>query len=102
MRSKTYLLPAKVYGQEILAILDTGATISAVAKRYVPDAFLRRSEAIPLQVGSGEFIYSLGNADIQIKFGNRIFQVNALVVDTYAFQAVLDTDFTKSKHFEGF
>ena len=101
MRSKTYLLPVKVYGQEILAILDTGATVSAVAKKFVPDTFLRRSDAIPLQVGSGEVIYSLGNANIQLQFGPKILQVDAVVVETSAFEAVLGTDFTESEHFGG-
>ena len=101
MRSKTYSVPVKVYGQQIMAILDTGATISAVAKRFVPDGNLRKSEAIPLQIGSGEFIYSLGNADILLQFGAKIFQINAVVVDTSAFQAVLGTDFTESEHFGG-
>ena len=75
--------------------------MSAVAKRYVPDSFLRRSEAIPLQVGSGDFIYSLGNADIHLQFGTKVFQISAVVVDTNAFQAVLGTDFTESEHFGG-
>ena len=101
MKSKTYALPVKVYGQQIQAILDTGATISAVAKKFVPDSQLRRSEAVPLQVGSGEFIYSFGNADLLLQFGPKVFQLSAVVVETNAFQAVLGTDFTESEHFGG-
>ena len=101
MRTKTDSLPVKVYGKGIQAILGTSSTISAVAKRYVPDSHLRRAEAIPLQVGSGEYIFSLGNADILLQFGQKVFQINAVVVDTCAFEAVLGTDFTESEHFGG-
>ena len=100
--AKTYTVPIKVFGQEMLAILDTGATVSAVAKRFVPDGCLKRSEAIPLQVGSGEYIYSLGTTNIVMQFGQHTFTQPAVVVDTPAFQAVLGTDFTESEHFGGF
>ena len=36
-----------------------------------------------------------------MQFGPNIFQINAVVVETSAFQAVLGTDFTESEHFGG-
>jgi hypothetical protein len=99
LKAKSYGVPCKVFGKEIEAILDTGATISAVSKRHVPDDKMKRCDAIPLQIGSGEFIYSLGSADLILQFGSKVLKLNAVVVDTTAFSAVLGTDFTESESF---
>jgi len=99
LKAKSYGVPCKVFGKSIEAILDTGATISAVSKRHDPDEKLKKTDAIPLQIGSGEYIYSLGSADLVLQFGSKIFYIKALVVDTTAFHAVLGTDFTKDESF---
>ena len=56
LSGKTYTLPVLVNGQSILATLDTGATVSAIASNCVPNSKFSRAEAIPLQVGNGEYI----------------------------------------------
>jgi len=71
----------KVNGQELLAFLDTGATISAAAKKYVPDGKLKRSDSIPLQIGSGDYIYSLGSTVLTLTFGDKVLRLHAVVVD---------------------
>ena len=100
---KTYSFPVKVNGQEIMRLLDTGATVSAVSKSCVPENKIKRTEAVPLMVGSVECIYSLGSTDIMLQFGTHTFLQKAEVVDTTAFSAVLGTDFTEGNlHFDGF
>jgi len=62
---------------------------------------VKKSEAIPLQIGNGDFIWSLGISDISLQFVKSIFTIKAVVVDTTAFDAVLGTDFTENEHFGG-
>ena len=72
-----------------------------MAKKFVPDSQLKKSDAIPLQIGSGEYIYSLGSTDLTLTFGSKVLRLHAVVVDTMAFNAVLGTDFTENESFGG-
>ena len=103
-RTKTYYFPATVFGVPIIAFLDTGATISAISSSCVPNPrWINRSQSIPLMVGNGETIFSLGTATLKIQLGTRRLDQVALVVETNAFQALLGTDFMEGNdHFCGF
>ncbi len=99
--AKVYEVPVHVGEKPISAILDTGATTSAVAVSCVPPNSVQRSDAIPLQIGNGDYIWSLGTSDIKLQFGKSIFYVKAVVVETSAFDAVLGTDFMENEHVGG-
>ena len=102
-KQKTYSFPVKVNGKEIVCFLDTGATVSAVAKNCLHPSSIKRGESLPLMVGNGECIFSVGTADLVLEFGKHSFVQKAHVVDTTAFSALLGTDFTEgNEHFCGF
>ena len=92
---------ASINGLTLNAIIDSGATISAVSKAYVSDSILDRRNITPIQVGSGETIFSLGEADLKIDFGQKTIVQRALVIDTSAFQAVLGMDFLSNSRVGG-
>ena len=93
LSGKTWSITSKVNGCNIQAIIDSGATLSAVSKNCVPEKALKRSSAIPIKVGSSDTIYSLGDTILHLTFGEKIITQKAVVIDTNAFQAVLGTDF---------
>ena len=86
-------LKATVNLRPIQAILDTGATVSVVSKKLVPDELIQRTHAIPVQVASGEVIYTMGTTILTIEFDQTIFHQQAHVLDTQALDAVLGLDF---------
>ena len=88
-------------GLEILAIIDSGATISAVSAQCVPAKALKKTNVLPIQVGSGETIYTLGETNLQLQFGTKSITQKAVVIDTAAFQAVLGTDFLSNPRVGG-
>ena len=47
------LVDATVNGAPVEAIVDTGATISAVSKYFVPESAIKREETLAVAVGSG-------------------------------------------------
>jgi hypothetical protein len=59
----------------------------------VPPHLIKKSQSIPLIVGNGETIFSLGTAKLKFTLGSKDFEHEAQVVDTQAFQALLGTDF---------
>ena len=103
-RAKTYSFPATVFGVPIIAFLDTGATISAISSSCVSNPrWINRSQSVPLMVGNGQTIFSLGTANLKFQLGTRRFDQMAQVVETDAFQALLGTDFMEgNEHFGGF
>ena len=86
---------------ELQAVIDSGATLSAVSSPCIPANALRRTNVVPIQVGSGETIYSLGETTLVLSFGNKAIQQKAVVIDTAAFQAVLGTDFLSNPRVGG-
>ena len=99
---KTYSFEAYVCGKKLVAFLDTGATVSAVSSTFVPSNLIKKSAAVPLIVGNGETVFSLGTATLNFNLGPRSFQHPVQVLETDAFEALLGTDFMESnQHFGG-
>ena len=101
MTGKTWSIKTMVNGVEIQAILDSGATLSAVSKSCIPESALKKSTAVPIQVGSGDTIYSLGETNLQMNLGSKTIFQTAVVIETTAFQAVLGTDFLSNPRVGG-
>ena len=98
---KSWSVHACINGLTINAIIYSGATISAVSKAFVSDAILDRRNITPIQVGSGETIFSMGETDLKINFGQKSIVQRALVIETNAFQAVLGMDFLSNVRIGG-
>ena len=99
---KTYSFEAFVCGKRLMAFLDTGATVSAVYSTFVPPNLIKKSGAVPLVVGNGETVFSLGTPTPNFSLGPRSFQHPVQVLETDAFEALLGTDFMDlNQHFGG-
>ena len=94
-------LDTTIAGQKLDAIIDTGATISAVARRFTTGARVNRYETLPIKVGSGEIIQSLGSTEVEVAVGNLKLLQTVHVVDTNAFDCVLGMDSLSRPHLNG-
>ena len=101
MRGSTLTTEVSVGGKKLVAIVDSGATTSAIASHCVPQGSILRSCVVPIQVGNGETVFSEGCAELSLSFGDIQLQQSALVVPTTAFQAVLGMDFLSSPRVGG-
>lgn len=88
-----WILKASVNGTVVDALIDSGATISVVAKRFVPDHQLNRELSIPVQVASGQTVYTLGTSDLIVELDSTLFKQKVQVLETSAFDAILGLDF---------
>ena len=52
--------PVKFRDQVHKAVLDTGATLSIVARRLLKQAKIRKTKTVAIRVGVGQTIHSLG------------------------------------------
>lgn len=93
MQGVTMVAEALVNGAPVEAIIDTGATISAVAKSFVPDQAICKEQSLAVAVGSGDTLFTLGTTNLVVKFGDKMISQKAHVLETTAFQAVLGMDF---------
>ena len=87
--SRVWSLNAQVNGQNVKAIIDSGATVSVISKRFVSEQGLKREDAFPVQVANGETVYTLGSTKLTMKFDETLFEQKVQVMDTSAFDAVL-------------
>lgn len=99
--SKSPVMKVLVNGVPVTAIIDSGATMSVIARKFVPASAMIPSNAIPIQVGNGQTIWTEGTAEIVVSCGETTIVQPAVVLDTDAFQAVLGMDFLQSPHCGG-
>ena len=81
-------------GREYLGVLDTGPTISIVAKKIFPLGSL--TNAMPtaaIRIGDGHVVHSCGDSEVEVPMGSRTIAHRFYVMDTEAFDFVLGTDF---------
>ena len=83
----------KIGDQVFRAVLDTGATLSIVARRLLKT--FRKTKTVAIRVGDGRTIHSLGGVDVTICLGDKIVTQHCRVLDTNAFDIVIDTDFLR-------
>ena len=81
-------------GHECLRVLDTGATISIVAKTILPCGSLKNTmTTAAIQMGDGHVVHSCGDCEMEVPMGSRTIAHRFYVIDTEAFDFVLGTDF---------
>ena len=81
-------------GREYLGVLDTGATISIVAKKILPCGSLKNTmTTAAIRMGDGHVVHSCGDCEVEVPMGSRTISHRFYVMDTEAFDFVLGTDF---------
>ena len=81
-------------GCEYLGVLDTGATISIVAKKTLPCGSLTNTmPTAAIRMGDGHVVHSCGDCEVEVPMGSRTIAHRFYVMDTEAFDFVLGTDF---------
>ena len=83
----------KIGDQVFRAVLDTGATLSIVARRLLKT--FKKTKTVAIRVGDGCTIHSLGGVDVTICLGDESVTQHCRVLDTDAFDIVIGTDFLR-------
>ena len=77
----------KIGDQVFRAVLDTGATLSIVARRLLKT--FKKTKTVALRVGDWRTIHSLGGVNVTICLGNETVTQHCRVLDTDAFDIVI-------------
>ena len=72
--------------------MDTGATLSIVARRLLKQAKIRKAKTVAIRVRDGGTIHSLGGVDVKVCLGDERVTQHCKVLDTNAFCIVIGTD----------
>ena len=84
----------RLVGREYLGVLDTGATISIVAKETFPCGDLKNIlPTAAIRMGHGHVVHSCGDCKVAVPIGSRSIAHRFYGVDTEAFDFVLGTNF---------
>ena len=79
----------KMGDQVFRALLDTGATLSRVARRLLKT--FKKTKTVAIRVGDGRTIHSLQVVDVTICLGDETVTQHCRVLDTDAFDIVIGT-----------
>ena len=74
-------------------VLETGATLSIVARRLLKT--FKKTKTVAIRVGDGGTIHSLGGVNVTICLGDEPVTQHCRVLDTDAFDIVIGTDFLR-------
>ena len=81
-------------GREYLGVLNTGATISIVAKKMFPRGSLTNTmPTAPIRMGDGHVVHSCRDCEMEVPIGSGTIAHRFYVMYTEAFDFVLGTDF---------
>ena len=81
-------------GREYLGFLDTGATISIVAKKTLSSGSLKNTmTTAAIRMRDGHVVHSCGDCEVDVPMGSRTIPHQFYVMDTEAFDFVLGIDF---------
>ena len=81
----------KIRDQVFRAVLDTRATLSVVARRLLKT--FKKAKTLAIRSGDGSTIHSFGGVDVTISLGDKTVTQHCRVLDTYAFDIGIGTDF---------
>ena len=90
-----FWITVKIGDQVHKAVLDTGATLSIVARRLLKQAIIRKTKTVAIRVGDGWTIHSLGAVDVTVCLGDEEVMQHCKVLDTDAFDIFIGTDFLR-------
>ena len=81
-------------GREYPGILDTGATISILAKKILPCGDPKNIlPTAAIRMRDGHVMHSCGDCEVKVPMGSRSIAHRFYLMDTEAFDFVLPTDF---------
>ena len=81
-------------GRENLGVLDTGATISILAKTILPCGSLKNTlNTAAIRMGDAHVVHSCGDCEVEVPMGSGTIAHRFYVMNTEAFDFVLGTDF---------
>ena len=80
----------KIGDQVFRAVLDTGATLSIVARRLLKT--FKKTKTVAIRVGDGRTIHSFRGVDVTICLGDKTVTQHRTVLDTDAFDIVIGTE----------
>ena len=90
-----FWITVKIGDKVYKAVLDTGATLSIVARRLLKQPKIRKTKTVAIRVGDGRTIHSLGGVDVTVCLGDEEVTQHCKVLDTDAFDIVIGTDFLR-------
>ena len=65
-----FWITVKIGDQVYKAVLDTGATLSIVARRLLKQAKIRKTKTVGIRVGDGRTIHFLRGVDVTLCLGD--------------------------------
>ena len=77
------------------AVLDTGGTLSIVARRLLKKAKIWKTKTVAKRVGDGRTIHSLWEVDVPVCVGDAQVTHHSKVLNTDAFDIVIGSDFLR-------
>jgi hypothetical protein len=99
--SSTLYLDFNVGDYPYEAVVDTGATCSALSSRMVDFEEVDTNYSTPVRLGNGDVIYSLGTTTLEVPLGRNIIPQTMMVLETDAFDCVLGMDFLNQPGVQG-
>ena len=66
-----------------------------MVRRLLKQAKIRKTKTVAIRVGDGRTIHSLGGVDVTVCLGNEQVTQHCKILDTDAFDVVIDTDFLR-------
>ena len=92
--SNLFRILVKIRDQVFRAVLDTGATLSIVARCLLKT--FKKTKTVAIRVGDGRTNKFLGPVDVTFRLGDETVTQHCRVLDTDAFDIVIGTDFLRS------
>ena len=83
----------KIWDQVFRAVLDTGATLSILARRLLKT--FKKPKTVAIRVGERCTIHSLGGVDVTICLGDKTVTQHCRALDSDAFDIVIGTGFLR-------
>ena len=83
----------KIRDQVFRAVLDTGAPLSIVARRLLKT--FKKTKTVAIRVKDGRTMHSMGEVHVTLCLGDETVTQHCRVLDTYAFDVVIGTDFLR-------
>ena len=90
-----FWITVKIGDQVYKAVLDTGTTLSIVARRLLKQTNIWKIKTVATRVGDERTIHSLGGVDVTVCMGDEQVTQHCKVLDTVAFDIVMGTDFVR-------
>ena len=85
----------KIGDQVYKAVLNTGATVSIVARRLLRQPMILKTKTVAIRAGDGRTIHSLGRVYLIVFLGGEQVTQHCKVLDTDVFDIVIGIDFLR-------